>query len=109
MVNAVTFTPTQTTEEIEAGTRREYTVEELESLSQSAEYRVTADMPLAWANRIVTPDLLLRLKFAGITQIRAYRPANLEVVCNQLCGVGHSLMKADIVVLSQEEYHRRFE
>jgi cytochrome c oxidase subunit 2 len=37
------------------------------------------------------------------------RPAHLEVVCAQLCGIGHSLMKADIVVLSQEEYHRRFE
>jgi len=34
MVNAVTFTPTQTTEEIEAGTRREYTVEELGGLSE---------------------------------------------------------------------------
>ncbi len=34
---------------------------------------------------------------------------HLEAICNQLCGVGHALMKTDIVVLSQEEYHRRFE
>jgi len=52
---------------------------------------------------------LQKLKLAGIESIKAYRPANLEVVCNQLCGLGHSLMKADIVVLSQGEYHRRFE
>jgi heme/copper-type cytochrome/quinol oxidase subunit 2 len=109
MVNAVTFTPTQTTEEIEAGTRREYTVEELGRLSQDAEYRVARDAPVAWANAVISPDLLLKLKLARINSIKAYRPAHLEAFCNQLCGVGHSLMKTQIVILSQAEYHRRFE
>jgi hypothetical protein len=109
MVNSVTFTPTQTTAEIEAATRREYRLEKLAALAVDAEYRVAADAPSAWANAVVTPDLLEKLKVAGITTVNAYRPAHLEAICNQLCGVGHAMMKTDIVILSQEEYHRRFE
>jgi heme/copper-type cytochrome/quinol oxidase subunit 2 len=42
------------------------------------------------------------LKAAGIdtlTTIRAW-----EVVCEELCGMGHSTMKAELIVLSQKQY-----
>jgi ABC-type hemin transport system substrate-binding protein len=89
----------------------------LAALSSDAEYRVAAGSSYADHNatlivageRVVTREVLQKLKAAGITAVNAYRPAHLEAICAQLCGVGHATMKTDIVVLSQEEYHRRFE
>jgi cytochrome c oxidase subunit II len=52
----------------------------------------------------------------GMVNTVTFTPTNtttgtdhLEAICNQLCGLGHATMKTEIVVLSQEEYHRRFE
>jgi cytochrome c oxidase subunit 2 len=55
------------------------------------------------------PGMVGSVSFTPTQTSAAMGPAHLEVVCNQLCGIGHSQMKADIVVLAQEEYHRRFE
>jgi len=117
MIGSVTFTPTETTAEIEAPSLRQYTPGELAPLVDDAEYRVApgssyagADgKPIVAGEHVLTPAILEELKAAGITRVNAYRPAHLEAVCAQLCGVGHATMKTDIVVLSQEEYHRRFE
>jgi cytochrome c oxidase subunit 2 len=103
MVNSVTFTPTQTTAEIEAASRRQYTLDELEAAIGTQEYH------LATGGQRVTSELLKQLKSAGDSSVMAYKRARLEVICNQLCGVGHSLMKTDIVILPEAEYHRRFE
>ncbi|MBV8781646.1 MAG: cytochrome c oxidase subunit II [Phycisphaerae bacterium] len=32
-----------------------------------------------------------------------------ELICGQLCGIGHALMHADVQVISADEYHDRFE
>jgi cytochrome c oxidase subunit 2 len=103
MVGSITFTPTRTTAQIEAPTRRMYSLDELAALVTGAEYRLAAD------DRIVSAAVVGDLKATGAASVMAYRPAHLEAVCNQLCGVGHSQMKTEIVILSQAEYHRRFE
>jgi cytochrome c oxidase subunit 2 len=103
MTGSFTFTPTETTAEMEAPSRRQYTLEELAALIPEAEYRTVS------GDRIVSSEVLAQLKSQGITTVNAYRPAHLEAICAQLCGIGHSMMKTDIIVLSQEEYHRRFE
>jgi cytochrome c oxidase subunit 2 len=33
----------------------------------------------------------------------------MGLICNQLCGIGHQQMHTPVVILSQAEYHRRFE
>ena len=54
------------------------------------------------------PDAGPKLRAAGITAITVHTPAPFEVVCAQLCGIGHSQMRAELIVLSQAEFDRRF-
>ena len=56
----------------------------------------------------VPADAGPKLRAAGITAITVHTPAPFEVVCAQLCGIGHSKMRAELIVLSQAEFDRRF-
>ena len=60
------------------------------------------------------PDFRTQLyAVPGLTGTLTLTPTHLgpagELICGQLCGTGHSQMHTDVVVLSAEEYRRRFE
>ncbi len=63
---------------------------------------------IVWDGTPLAADTGAKLRAAGITSIAVRTPAPFEVVCAQLCGVGHSQMRAEMVVLSQAEFDRRF-
>jgi heme/copper-type cytochrome/quinol oxidase subunit 2 len=54
------------------------------------------------------PGVAAKLKAAGITRIAVHKPHPFEIACAQLCGAQHYLMRGELIVLSQEEYDRRF-
>jgi hypothetical protein len=63
---------------------------------------VRNDMPL-------TKERVAQLKEAGVTEVTAYDPGYWELICEELCGLGHSKMINQVYVLSSEEYKARFE
>jgi len=60
------------------------------------------------SNRLNKDNLAL-LKAAGITEVVASDPGSWELVCEELCGLGHSQMHLPVMVLSSEEYRAKFE
>ncbi|MCS6863164.1 MAG: cytochrome c oxidase subunit II [Abditibacteriales bacterium] len=114
MTGSIWFVPTQTTAErkgeIRRKTERIYTLRELRRLikaglpfmsaeaykDQSGEEVVGADAPLL-------ADSLEKLQQAGHERIKAYQDFNFEIVCAELCGLGHYQMKGTVVVAPLSE------
>ncbi len=131
MVGRFVFTPTTTTADLERASRR---VVPVDVLPAGAVADVGPDSPgavygkvpgrsgwryvdsatkrrpttILWDGTPIAADTGGKLKAAGIATITVHTPAPFEVVCAQLCGVGHSQMRAEMVVLSQAEFDRRF-
>lgn len=59
--------------------------------------------------KAISPEMLQDLQDAGFTSVMAYIPQSFDLVCEQLCGSQHYTMKGDIVVVTQQEYTKRFE
>jgi heme/copper-type cytochrome/quinol oxidase subunit 2 len=53
--------------------------------------------------------MVARLKAAGVTEVRAYKPGYWDIVCEELCGQGHYTMQGRLLVLGQEDYAKQFE
>ncbi len=47
-----------------------------------------------------------KLKTAGITEVQAYVPGYWDIVCEELCGMGHGTMQGRLVVLDGAEYDK---
>jgi heme/copper-type cytochrome/quinol oxidase subunit 2 len=135
MRGIVRFTATQTSAEREAESRRVYTTEELARLVQSqnliavvteedeirgAEHHRPRRGPAFWryadaeGQTIIrhglplTAESVERLQQAGVQEIVAHLPGYFDLVCAELCGLGHSRMQGRLVVIDQDEYDRRF-
>jgi heme/copper-type cytochrome/quinol oxidase subunit 2 len=128
------FTATTTSAEYAAASRHKYSIAELETIFNAnphADYKAviseTQNTPGAesykpprgpsyWRykdheNRTIvadgkgiTPDVIAKLKAAGINEIYASESGAWELVCEELCGQGHNTMTAPLIVLSNEEY-----
>ncbi len=134
-LNRFVFTPTITTAELESASRRSYAIDDLAALLAQPAYReLTIDIdsnspgavhdkfgwryvddPTAKNPRTIIrngmpfpPDSPAKLKAAGIRIITAHLPGYCDIACAQLCGLGHYTMQGKLVVLSQEEFDRRF-
>ena len=128
MVGRLAFTPTTATAELERPTRRTVPVD---AVGPDAVVDIGPDdAPLAVKDKTGwryvdsakkrKPVTILRdgmtlaagvadkLKAAGVTRLTVHTPAPFEVVCAQLCGIGHSKMRAELIVLPQDEFDRRF-
>jgi heme/copper-type cytochrome/quinol oxidase subunit 2 len=57
----------------------------------------------------LTEKRLQQLADNGIDKINVYKPGYFELVCEELCGGQHYTMRGQVVVLSSEEYNKRFE
>lgn len=44
----------------------------------------------------------------GVDKVVAYEPKNWDLVCAELCGVGHSEMKGTVIVLEPDEYRKKY-
>jgi cytochrome c oxidase subunit 2 len=49
-----------------------------------------------------------RMQAAGIKQITAHRPGYFDIACAQICGSGHYTMQGQLIVLSQDEFNKKF-
>ena len=52
----------------------------------------------------ITPEVAQKLKTAGVTEVTAYLPGYWDLVCEELCGEGHSKMQGQLIVLDQKEF-----
>ena len=129
------FTPTITTAELEAASKESLGIDELITrLADPANADLTIDIDQScdgaqkdktgWryvdSPKKKKPVTIIRdgmefasgvaekLKAAGITRVNVHKPAPFEIVCAQLCGNQHYTMRGEMVVLSQEEFDRRF-
>ncbi len=127
MVGRFVITPTTTTADLERASRRTVSVDELplDAVADIDEHSVGAvkdktgwryadpksRRKLASLQRDGYPlaaGVGPKLKGVGIASITIHTPQPFEVVCAQLCGIGHSKMRAELIVLSQAEFDRRF-
>jgi cytochrome c oxidase subunit 2 len=58
---------------------------------------------------VLTKENVAKLKAAGITEITAFEPGYWELVCEELCGQGHSKMTNKVFVLEKDEFNKKFE
>ncbi len=129
------FTPTATTADLEAASRELVSLDDLTArLADPANADLTIDIgdqtpgavrdKTGWryvdSVKKKKPVTVIRngmsfaagvvdkLKAAGITQVTVHKPQPFEVACAQLCGAQHYLMRGELIVLSQDEFDRRF-
>jgi heme/copper-type cytochrome/quinol oxidase subunit 2 len=69
---------------------------------------VTEKVTVATHGFAVTAQMAEDLKKANITEVQVYVPKYWDLVCEELCGIGHTKMQGKLVVLEPEEYQRRF-
>ena len=99
------FDPTDT----RRGPQRRVVMDSLETLTQAAERRIRR------ANTSATPEQIAQALPAELEKLRADLKAQgindlsvinrrYEIVCEELCGLGHSRMRGEMIVVSNEEY-----
>jgi cytochrome c oxidase subunit 2 len=139
MRGRIVFTATMTSKERELVSRRQYKIEELEKIfarpgppleinvvinkdtpgavkdPKKDEYLYAEDAKAAKPKTIIrnqqplTPQRVEQLKKAGVTEVAAYEPGYWELICEELCGMGHNTMTARVFVLESEEYRQKFQ
>jgi heme/copper-type cytochrome/quinol oxidase subunit 2 len=129
------FTPTITTKELEAASKESISIDELETrLADPANADLTIDIDAScpgaqkdktgWryvdSTKKKKPATIIRdqmafaaavpakLRAAGITRVNVHKPQPFEVACAQLCGAQHYTMRGELIVLSQDEFDRKF-
>ncbi len=142
MRGVIYLTATTSSAELEKQSRREYSVDELQSIlvkdpKKDMRIAIEPSSPHAWQD----PDGAIRYKFPGkrgktiirngslipidvddetqktvfqglkeigVDKVVAYEPKNWDLVCAELCGVGHSDMKGTVIVLEPDEYQKKY-
>lgn len=80
-----------------------------EYLYQETDPKTNKPRTIVRGNNPITKERLEKLKAAGVAEIVAMEPGHWELVCEELCGQGHSTMQARVVVLDSAEYNKQFE
>lgn len=91
------------------GVHRYYREVKKTKTSKGKKIEVTAHETVARDQDFITPDLLNDLKSIGVTKVQAFVPKVWDLVCEELCGAGHTTMRGQLIVLEPEEFHKRFE
>jgi heme/copper-type cytochrome/quinol oxidase subunit 2 len=135
MTGRFVFTPTITTAELESASRKSLSIDQLIALLNdpaNVDLTIDIDSTCPGAQRDKTgwryvdslkkkkpstiirdqmefaPGVAEKLKAAGIMQVKVHRPQPFEIACAQLCGNQHYKMRGEMVVLSQEEFDKKF-
>jgi heme/copper-type cytochrome/quinol oxidase subunit 2 len=53
--------------------------------------------------------IIQKLRDAGVTEVTAFQPGAWELVCEELCGQGHTTMRGEMIVLDDPIYQEKFE
>jgi heme/copper-type cytochrome/quinol oxidase subunit 2 len=90
----------------------------IDSATPSAQYLANDDVsqvnyslndksgkPIVKSRELLTTDSIKALKAAGVTKVTAVTKP-FELVCEELCGQGHYLMRAEIYFVSGQQYDR---
>lgn len=134
MRGSFVFTPTITTEQLESASKQTVSIDELIAmLADPANQNLVIDInaesagaqhdKTGWryaggsgrkAATIIrdqmgfAPGVAERLRAAGVQRVSVHRHQPFEIACAQLCGAQHYTMRGELIVLSQEEFDRRF-
>ncbi len=137
MRGKIVFTPTTTTRDVESVSRQMFSVDDLPALLQQPQYkdlaidideRNAADGAVkdktGWRFAVdpknpksasiirngapINAGVPEKLKAAGVKMITAHLPGYLDIACAQICGLGHYSMQGRIIVLSQDEFDRKY-
>ncbi|HEX8913731.1 MAG TPA: cytochrome c oxidase subunit II transmembrane domain-containing protein [Humisphaera sp.] len=73
------------------------------------EVETEEEQQVAKDRQLITASLVADLKGIGLKTVTAYKVAKWDLVCEELCGAGHTNMPGEVVVLEPAEYVRRFE
>jgi cytochrome c oxidase subunit 2 len=139
MRGKIVFTATMTSKEREAASRRKYTVDELLAIYQAnpasaytlslsetektegaemykprtgasyLRYKDKDNKTIVRNGAALSAENLTKLKEAAVKEIWAFEAGHWEVVCEELCGMGHSQMSGQVIVLDSKEYNAQFE
>ena len=91
------------------GAVRRYQFDSLETLTQAAERRIRRANTTATPERIAQAlpgeleKLRADLKAQGINDLSVVN-RKYEIVCEELCGLGHSRMRGELIMVSNDEY-----
>lgn len=59
---------------------------------------------------IITPDVIAGIKEKGkLKELRAYPAKRWDLVCEELCGNGHTNMRGSLIVLEPDAYAQKYE
>jgi heme/copper-type cytochrome/quinol oxidase subunit 2 len=134
MRGSFVYTPTITTAELEAGSKQTISTDELIArLSDPAKKDLVIDIDATnpgaqqdktgWRYAAGTkkkpvtiirdqmgfaPGVAEKLKAAGIERVTIHQHQPFEIACAQLCGTQHYTMRGELIVLSQEEFDKKF-
>jgi heme/copper-type cytochrome/quinol oxidase subunit 2 len=59
---------------------------------------------IATDQTVLSTDIAQQIKDAGITDVTVYIPWRWDLVCEELCGQGHTTMQANVRIVENEEY-----
>jgi cytochrome c oxidase subunit 2 len=54
-------------------------------------------------------DTIGRLRSIEVKKVKLMRPGYFDIVCQELCGQGHYTMQGQLVVITDEEYQKKYE
>ena len=57
----------------------------------------------------ISEERIAALNAIGVKEITVCRPGYFDLVCEELCGQGHSKMQGQVIVVEQKEYAEMFE
>ncbi len=80
----------------------EWKYSRLDSAKKKAETIIRDRQPLS-------EDRVDALKAIGVKEITACRPGYFDLVCEELCGAGHSKMQGQVIVIDAKEYEETYE
>jgi len=106
----ISFTPTKTSDEIQAAMARLYAidsssgVEAYQTLVSMREYRDAQGNVILAKGDPLTQDAAGSLSRAGIREVLLGPFSPIEIACAQLCGLGHYRMKATVNVVTPDQY-----
>lgn len=105
----VWFKPVETTADIRMRLTKSYSLKEghdprLTAMVAMEDYVGKDSTLILGKGSILSEEVLTQLVEAGYSEVKAGPDTPMEIVCSQLCGLGHYRMRGYISILTPEEY-----
>jgi cytochrome c oxidase subunit 2 len=105
----LTFTPTMTNAQIKESMTALYPLNDSRLVGPSIhvamrDYNGSDGTSFIRKGDMITEDILLQMKQAGLSEVAAAPDTPVEIACAQLCGLGHYRMRGFVTLMTPEEY-----